>query len=98
MSIFDETYQVWGVKAQIHKASEELFELGVAMHHWYEEKVTDADLADEIADVEIVCGQLRNFIGDKVVDESKVFKLQRLRERVDECLKKKNLSSTTSTD
>jgi NTP pyrophosphatase (non-canonical NTP hydrolase) len=89
MSIFEETYQVWGVSAQIHKFSEELFELGVAMHHWYEDKATNDDLAEEIADVEIACAQLRNLIGTELVDEYKLEKMKRLRKRVDECLEKK---------
>jgi NTP pyrophosphatase (non-canonical NTP hydrolase) len=82
-SLYEETLQVWGIKEQIHKFSEELGELLVAMHHWYDEKATKEELADEIADVEIVCGQLRYLVGFKLVDKIKEDKLRRLRGRVD---------------
>lgn len=98
MSIYDETYQLWGVKSQIHKFSEELGELLVVMHHWYDGKATDEQLADEIADVEIVCCQLTNLIDSKLIHEAKILKLKRLRRRIDKCVKERNLSNPKSTD
>jgi len=92
MSLYDETLECWGVKAQIHKFSEELGELIVAMHHWYDSKCDDLDLAEEIADVEIVCSQLRLLVGDDRVDEFKIVKLSKLRKKVDECKKLKPLT------
>lgn len=86
-NLFEETFQVWGVKSQLMKFSEELFELGVAMHHWYDDKVSPEDLAEEVADVEIVCAQLRNFVGDDMVTAIKIKKLERLRKRVNDAKK-----------
>ncbi len=88
VSIYEEALQAWGVKSQIHKASEELFELGIAMHHWYNDKVTGEQLADEIADVEIVCAQLRFLIGNDLTNNAKIKKLQRLRGRIEIAKKK----------
>ena len=86
--LFTETLQVWGLKAQLMKFSEELGELLVAMHHWYDNKASVKELAEEIADVEIVCAQLRNFVGDDKVNAIKIEKLVRLRKRVDSAKKK----------
>jgi hypothetical protein len=83
-SLYEETLQVWGVKAQIHKFSEELGELLVAMHHWYEDKMSMHGLAVEIADVEIAGGQLRYLVGSNMVDTIKIDKLRRLRKRVND--------------
>jgi hypothetical protein len=87
VNIYEESLQVWGINAQMHKFSEELFELGVAIHHWYEDKIYPIALAEEIADVEIVCAQLRSIIGTEMVDERKIFKLKRLRKRVENAKK-----------
>ena len=83
MSIYEETLQVWGIKEQIYKFSEEIGELLVAMHHWYDDKARAEELASEIADIEIVCNQLRVLVGSHKVDHFKQFKLERLRKRVD---------------
>jgi hypothetical protein len=88
VSIYEEAVRAWGIGAQIRKASEELFELGVAMNHWYYDKVTGNELASEIADVEIVCAQLRFLIGNDLADDAKIKKLIRLRERVEIAKKK----------
>jgi NTP pyrophosphatase (non-canonical NTP hydrolase) len=78
------------IDAQIRKANEELGELIVAMSHYFgEDRIYKEKLAEEIADVEIVCSQLRHLIGDFVVDEQKHLKMKRLRERIDKCLKSK---------
>lgn len=82
MNIYEEALRVWGMYAQIAKASKELGELLVAMHHWKDGKCSCADLAEEIADVEIVCNQLRRLVGDKLVNGLKIKKLRELRERV----------------
>jgi hypothetical protein len=87
VNIYKEALEVWGINSQIHKFSEELFELGVAIHHWYEDKIFPITLAEEIADVEIVCAQLRSLIGTEMVDERKIFKLKRLRKRVENAKK-----------
>lgn len=82
MNIYEETMQVWGIKSQIHKFSEELFELGVAMHHWYDDKATKMELATEIADVQIMCSQLALLVGQDLVHECKIEKITNLRRRV----------------
>ena len=40
------------------------------------------NLFEEIADVEIMCGQMREYFGDKKIDERKKEKLRRLEERL----------------
>jgi len=83
VNIYEEALVVWGVKSQIAKASEELGELLVAMHHWNEGKCLSVDLAEEVADVEIMCNQLRKLVGDELVTGLKIKKLRELRKRVD---------------
>jgi hypothetical protein len=60
----------------------------VAIHHWHDRKAVGWQLAEEIADVEIVCAQLRVLVGSDLVDDIKIKKLIRLRERVEIAKKK----------
>lgn len=88
VSIFGQTIKLWGVAAQLRKANEELGELIVAMsHYFWEGRITKDDIAEEIADVEIVCAQLRYLVGNERVNDWKIKKLKRLRKRVDDAKK-----------
>lgn len=92
-TLYEECLDLWGAKEQIFKASEELGELMVAMHHWLGDKATKEQLAEEVADVEIICGQLRCLVGNGLVSNLKLKKLERLRERVDLAKKEKTSSN-----
>jgi len=95
-SLLEEALETWGIGNAVMKTSEEVGELLMAMHHWYGEastgkgtgeKGSDMDLAMEVADVEIMMAQLRILVGDALVTELKIGKLQRLRKRLDNAKK-----------
>lgn len=73
-----------GAELQFHMAMEECLELALTILRLYRKRATLRDIASEVADVEILCGQLRLMIGDDVVDRIKQSKLERLRIRINE--------------
>lgn len=88
VNIYEEALKLWGTLRQVAKANEELGELIVAMsHYFYEGKIDKDDVATEIADVEIICCQLRLLIGNDLVNNCKIEKLRRLRRRIDSAKK-----------
>ncbi len=97
-TIYEDAIDVWGVNNMKDKTSEELGELLVAMYHYFGDmstevtagqKVSRTDLATEIADVEIMCNQLRCLVGNDLVNDCKISKLKRLRERINNAKEKK---------
>ncbi len=73
----------WGTSAQVTQAMEECGELIAALNqYFFRERLTRADLASEIADVELMCEQLRVIIGDKTINKEKARKVRRLRKRL----------------
>jgi len=80
----------YGTKAQAGQTMEECGELIVALHkHFFRSNGGASDsLAGEIADVEIMCLQIRMILEEQgfggKVDEARTFKLERLRKRLNE--------------
>jgi hypothetical protein len=72
----------FGETNQIRKTLEELAELSVALHHWLDGRGNAAEVCGEIADVEIMCAQMRIVFGSDKVDAAKVKKLDRLVRRM----------------
>lgn len=72
----------WGIYSQTNMAIEECAELIVAIRHSSRNKATVLDVAQEVADVEIMCGQLREIIGNEIVAQCKKEKLIRLKKRL----------------
>jgi len=72
----------WGTRAQVNMAIEECGELIVVLMHRLRGRVTDPNVAEEIADVRIMLDQLTLIIGKELVDEAEERKLRRLEERV----------------
>ncbi len=84
-SIFKRTIEKWGIDKQIPLAMEECGELIAAMNqYFFRGRINKHHLASEIADVEIVCLQLRELLGNNIVDEWKKTKLDRLEKRLNE--------------
>lgn len=84
--ILELAIRVFGERAQEEKAIEECAELICALSHKHFGR--SANIAEEIADVEIMCEQLKiiNNCHEKVND-FKYHKLRRLEERIfDECV------------
>lgn len=74
----------WGIDFQMMMAQEECGELVACISQFKRGRRTKNQLAEEIADVEIMCSQLRIIIGDSIVDHEKQKKLERL-ERTIKC-------------
>jgi NTP pyrophosphatase (non-canonical NTP hydrolase) len=72
----------FGAFRQLGVAQEECAELIVKISHAQRKRIELEALAEEIADVEIMCRQLRVLVGDAGVDAKKRVKLARLEERI----------------
>ncbi len=68
----------WGYESQIEMMLEECAELIDAIQKLKRQRVTTEKVAEEIADVMIMCGQMRIVFGEHRVDEIKRAKLKRL--------------------
>lgn len=80
---FKKVVEHFGYDAQLNKLKEELFELGVAICHWQEKKVTNEELVSEIADVMILCKQIVIYYDflNNLFNEAYEEKLKRLADR-----------------
>jgi NTP pyrophosphatase (non-canonical NTP hydrolase) len=73
----------WGQEAQIGMAIEECAELIAALQQYGRGRTTAEEVGGEIADVMIMCEQLRLIYGPERVDRAVTTKLQRLEERLE---------------
>lgn len=73
---------VFGKEHQMRKAMEECGELIAAINQYADGRISEEAIASEIADVEIMCAQLRLIVGSIVVKEQKAKKLNRLIARI----------------
>ncbi len=55
---FKKVVDHYGYNHQLNKLKEELFELGAAICHWQDKKVSDEDLVSELTDCMILIGQI----------------------------------------
>lgn len=78
-----EALDLWGGYAQAEMCMEECAELIVAIRHFAREKITADQLASEIADVEIMCHQMRLLVGADMVEKAKKNKVDRLLRRIE---------------
>ena len=78
-TVYEKAMEEFGENAQALKAIEELGELIVAITQYGFGKCSLQDVASEIADVEIMCSQLRIMFGNDLVDRVKEEKLDRLK-------------------
>ena len=86
--LYDRAIKRWGGQAQLRMLQEECGELIVAVAHVLRKNksLSTTELADEIADVEIMCEQARVLLGDEgsdLVDRAKDAKLRRLQARLE---------------
>lgn len=68
----------FGAENQTRKAVEELTELSLALQHAHEGRANIDNICEEIADVEIMCAQLRTMYGNDTVEEWQRIKVKRL--------------------
>lgn len=78
MTIYEKAVRHFGIYAQYEQAIEEAAELIVAVRHYKRGRVSLQDIASEVADMEIMCSQLRCIIGEDTVQKEKEMKLGRL--------------------
>jgi NTP pyrophosphatase (non-canonical NTP hydrolase) len=82
-NLYEDAINKWGVLGQIGQAMEECGELIAAINKYFiRDCISAEDLASEIADVEIMCKQLRYIIGNEIVDKATEEKIGRLKSRV----------------
>lgn len=73
----------WGTNLQLNQAQEEAAELIAAISHFRRSRAgSREELIEEIADVEIMIGQLRFILGDEEINDAIAEKLKRLCERL----------------
>lgn len=82
MSIYNQAVKKWGPEAQIKMAIEECGELIVELSHVGRGRSSIVAVCGEIADVEIMCAQMRAIFGSNLVDRIKVLKLKRLKKLI----------------
>lgn len=84
--LYSDVEKKMGRERQLWQVFEELGELMTAMNKYIIRcKISEMELADEIADVMIMLEQVvQMFHLDGIVDERKMYKLRRLRERLDD--------------
>jgi NTP pyrophosphatase (non-canonical NTP hydrolase) len=83
MTIYEQTIDKWGAEFQADMAIEECAELIVALRSYARGRVDIRAVAEEVADVEIMCQHLRVVAGQGLVDQIKEYKLSRLQDRID---------------
>ena len=81
-SIFEKAISKWGNASQMMMAQEECGELVACISQFIRGRKSKFHLAEEVADVEIMCEQIRIMIGDEIVDREKRKKVVRLAERL----------------
>ena len=79
--LYSEARHKWGDSAQVNMAVEEMGECIAALMQWRRDRGSNADVAAELADVEIMCEQLRLMFPG--VEEAKKRKLARLAKRLE---------------
>ncbi len=83
---YDELYRAslekWGEAAQYDQAVEECAELIATLKHHRRGRVDDTAVADELADVYLMLGQLIFMIGEELVGEAVDRKIIRLRQHL----------------
>lgn len=72
-----------GHEAQLRQTQEELAELTVAISHCIRGKCTTADVAREVADVEIMLAQVRAIIGTHLAEMALSEKLDKLERKLE---------------
>lgn len=81
--LYAEAARTWGSEHQLRLLQEECGELVVAINRHTRGRVGLEAVVEEIADVEIMCEQVRRLVGAVEVNKAKRAKLERLAARVE---------------
>lgn len=82
--LYEAAAETWGTEPQIDMVGEECSELSAEVSRFMRGRSDESDLADEIADVEIMVEQMRVNLDEDVIEKAKQSKLKRLRSRLQE--------------
>ena len=83
--LFDKARSKYGIDAQVQMCIEEMSELTKELCKWFRDKGDINHISEEIADVEIMLEQMKQFFNlQDDVERYKTFKLGRLEERLKE--------------
>ena len=82
--IYQRAMDQWGWGTQVDMVQEEVGELLTSLARYNRGRDDATDVMEEIADVEIMLGQLRTCFPNNDVDELKAQKLERLERRLEE--------------
>lgn len=80
--IYIDALLMFGAEAQCRMVQEECAELIAVINRWHRQRCDRDEVASEVADVEIMCAQMRLLVGDSAIDAAKADKLNRLRDRI----------------
>jgi NTP pyrophosphatase (non-canonical NTP hydrolase) len=89
--LYKQAVETWGIEPQINMVTEELGELIVAIQKWKRKpsERTVADIASEVADVELMLGQLHYMMDSGIerkygihLDTFRTYKRERLKQRL----------------
>lgn len=83
-SIYKRAVDFYGSILQMLMLVEECGEMVVAISHYRRGKLSQAQLAEHVADLEIMCSQMRVIVGDRVVEDQKQKKLVDLESRLND--------------
>ena len=72
----------YGTDKQTLKAAEEMAEAAAAIMRHYARDRKASGVIEELADVEIMCRQMRMILGDEAIDKARAAKIARLAERL----------------
>lgn len=81
-AILRDALATMGTETQINKCAEECGELTAVLNHWREGRATNAQVAEEVADSQLMNDQMRLLIGPQLVDTIYHEKLLRLQQRL----------------
>ena len=84
MNIYEQAISLWGPQLQVAMFAEECSEAAASsMRYLFRNMDRAGGLASEVADVEIMCEQMRIVLGNEAVSAAKSAKLARLQSRID---------------
>ena len=83
---------VWGEEFQIRMCQEELSEAISVLNQYLRGRKTKDDVAEELADSEIVLQEMRRIFDPTTINNIKKQKLTRLRKRIEEAINNEVLS------
>lgn len=83
IELYQNALSKWGEEAQLNMVYEEVGELLTALARYKRGRASQKDVITELADVSIMIGQMATLFDYKDFEEEKEYKLNRLKERLE---------------